>query len=241
MRKWKTISIVVLTCLLSLACVLGASCAKTNNTDGGSANEQTKKEYLALNAYTVSLYVGETFELFPKKYDETGVEQQIEKVEYTSEFEKVVTVTDGVMTAVGAGATNVQVVVDGLESVCFVTVEFGSREEGLAIEFVEEVLYMNIPARAYVYAATGGDSVRVTQGITWTADDSETLSVTEDGVVTALKLTDGVTLKANVTYEGKDYALQKTVPVEEPTVYSANYATLTLASPFTLAGEENIP
>lgn len=241
---WKRLAASFLGATLSLGTLAacgGSGAQSSSSTDDASSSQSSQieplgEESLTLNAYTVTLYVGETYGLTPTKKDEYGVTQAISKVEYEVEKTNVLNCSNGILTALNAGETYVNVTADGMQVACFVTVLSGAQADGLAIRFAEGQLYTGIRAQAYVYATTGGATERVTD-VVWEVD--ENLSVTASGVVTPKKATEGATVKATGTYKGEAYTLETTVKVSDPLHYTISQTSLLLASTKTYAGADN--
>jgi len=231
--KWLIISGLALLLAISVAVFfIARSCS--------NADETTKKVkgYLTLNAYSITLYEGATYELELTKYNEQDESEDVKEVIYTSEVPLVATVDNGTITAVKAGQTNVQITADGLTTACFVTVVEQPKEDGLNIRIVEDVLYKGIPANVYVYVTENGVVSNFTGAITWSVEDASVLSIV-DGKVTALKVTDSAKIIAKFTYKGEERTIETTIAVEEPYVYTPSVLEFSLASKTTLSGKVN--
>ena len=231
--KWLIISGVSLLLVIALATFfIVRSCS------GNDKDVKAPKGYLTLNAYSITLYEGQTYELDVTKINEEGDEETIKEISYTSEAPLVASVEDGTITAVKEGATYVQISADGLATSCFVTVEVAPEEDGFEIKILEDVLYKGIPADLYVYVTENGVVSNFTGAITWSVEDASVLSIV-DGKVTALKVTDSAKIIAKFTYKGEERTIETTIAVEEPYVYNPSVLEFSLASKTTLSGKVN--
>lgn len=231
--KWLIISGVSLLLVIALATFfIVRSCS------GNDKDVKAPKGYLTLNAYSITLYEGQTYELDVTKINEDGDEGSIKEISYTSEAPLVASVEDGTITAVKEGATYVQISADGLATSCFVTVEVAPEDDGFEIKILEDVLYKGIPTDLYVYVTENGVVNKFTGDVTWSVEDQSALSIV-DGKVTALKVTDGTKIFANFTYKDTEQNIELTVKVEEPYVYSPSSMEISLASATTLSGGTN--
>ena len=230
-------------CVISSIAAMFVACQGTENS---SSNDESSvdtsvssSQYLTLDAYTITMYADETYTLNVKKYDVNGIEQTIASIEYVSEAEKILTVSDGVITAIRAGETYVQIKADGLSIACFVTVVNGSRESGFEIRLVENCLHKGLPAQAFVYVFNDGKTAVFDGNVSWSVEDEKLLSIENDGTVTALAVSESATFYAKFTFEGQEYTLEKTISVEEPYVYFADYNNVKLAALKTPSGQTN--
>ncbi|MBE5751471.1 MAG: hypothetical protein E7357_03575 [Clostridiales bacterium] len=219
-----------------------AACKNDESETNDTQNEQTetsKSGYLTLNTYSVTLKVGETLQLDVKKYDGNDEEQTITEIEYTSELESVANVANGLITAVSAGETYVNVMADGLETSVFVKVQTDAVTDGLAIRFSSQKLYVGVPIQAHAFILEGGVTVAEPTDVVWSVGDAETLEITQTGLVTPKTVTDSATVKANCSYGGKSYQAEWTGVVVEPTYYAFSQARVKLADDKTVSGSVN--
>ena len=243
MRKIKRIALLILSSVLALFAFVLVGCGEQEKNNATPPQQETQtgepKEYLTLDSYSITLYVDETYTLQVKKYDGNGTETTIKAIEYTSEASKIVSVENGVLTAHKAGKTYVQIKADGLHTACFVNVQEGSRKNGFAIRFVEDCLYNGIPAQAYVYVSENGEKRNFDGKVSWSVEEDDVLSVSENGVVLPLATSESSKLTATFTYDGKEYTIETDVVVQEPYAYTMSSPKVKLADLKTLAGKDN--
>lgn len=243
MQRIKRIALVILSSVLVLFAFAFVGCKKNKTNTATQPQQGTEtyasKGYLTLDAYSITLYANETYPLQVKKYDENGTEKAIDKIEYTSEASKIVSVENGVLTANKAGTTYVQIKADGLQIACFVNVQEGNRESGFSIRFVEDCLYNGIPAQAFVYVSENGEKTRFDGKVSWSVEEDDVLSVSENGVVLPLAMSESSKLTATFTYDGKEYTIETDIVVQEPYAYTMSSPTVKLADLKTLSGKDN--
>lgn len=219
-----------------------AACKNGDTQKDNTQNEQTenaKSGYLTLNTYSVTLKVGETLQLDVKKFDENDVAGTINTIEYASELESVATVSNGLITAVSAGETYVNVTADGLEVSVFVKVQTDAVTDGLVIRFSAHELYVGVPIQAYAFILERGMAVAEPTDVVWSVDDGETLEITDTGMVTPKTLTDSAVVKASCSYGNKTYQAQLSIAVVDPLYYTFSQAQVKLADDRTISGAEN--
>lgn len=232
-------ALVFCTSLVTLTgCVGGTNGNNGNNGNSGGTSEK-EENYLALNAYEITLNVGETFELDAKLYDENNAQQTVKETTYTVDVEKIASVKDGLITAKQAGSTYVNVYADGVAASCYVTVVSGNVIDGLIIRFTTQKLYQGVSQQAYALLYDNGTLI-AEPTVEWSVADAETLEVTADGKVTPKKLTESATITATCEYEGKTYTAEKQIAVVEPVYYALSKSNVKLASPLTVSGAENV-
>lgn len=216
---------------------------KSDDTETDDTNseqtETTESGYLTLNTYSATLKVGETLQLDVKKFDGNDEEQAIDIIEYESELESVATVANGVITAVSAGETYVNVTADGLEISVFVKVQTNAVTDGLVIRFSAQKLYVGVPIQAYATLLEQGETVAEPTDVVWSVDDEETLEITQTGLVTPKATTDNAVVRASCSYGGKSYQAELSIAVVEPVYYAFSQARVKLADDKTVSGAVN--
>ena len=118
--------------IFSTSLITLISCSNEDENES-SPTEIVAEEgsYLALNAYEITLNVGETFTLDAKLYDGSDERQTAQETTYTVDVEQIASVKDGVITAKQAGTTYINVYADGVAASCFVTVVNKNVIDGL--------------------------------------------------------------------------------------------------------------
>lgn len=215
-----------------------ASCTQKSEDESGKT--QAFVGYLALNTYEVTLREGESFSLRVKKFNGSGEEQTVGNVDYVSESPKIADVDDkGNIKATQAGQTYVNVKADGMETACFVTVQSADTENGVVIRFSFEQLFVNVPSQAYAVVVKDGMQIGEAINVTWSSENEDILSVSETGLLMPKQPADSVILKAECTYEGKTYKIEKQVRISDPCYYTFTKPTVKLADLKTLSGKDN--
>lgn len=102
-------------------------------------------------------------------------------IQWTSGDPAVAVVEDGILTGVGVGQATVTAVCGGVEAVCAVTVEIPL--EAIVLDRTEVVLAAGETA-ALTAAADPADATGF--AVTWSVEDPEVATVSEDGTVTAV-------------------------------------------------------
>ena len=242
----KKILSTVLALIMLFAVVPATACNEGNNnssTEGSTSvstvTPEESTDYLVMEAYSITMFVGETYDLSVKKYDQYGTEQSVEKITYTSDYAEVASVENGKITAKQIGETYVTVTADGINASCFVSVQSGIRGEKLEIRFVEDTLYEGIPAQAYVYVIKDGAMHKNLTGITWESSDQTLFTVSEDGKVTAMSTFEEATLTAKCTYNDSEVIVTKTLSAKSPYHYQTTIKTVRLATTATYSGDNN--
>ncbi len=137
-------------------------------------------------------------------------------VTWTSGNEKIVTVTDGVITAVGAGTAKIVASCGDVTAECLVTVEVPIT--GIVLDKTELALENKITGDNTIYAT---DVIEATiqpedatgdKEITWTSSDEQVVTV-KDGNVTAVS--DGTAIITATTSNGKTATCNVTVTSTE--------------------------
>ena len=237
MKKILTLILSALIFCTSLVTLIG--CGGNNGTSASVPEPSQKEEnYLALNAYEITLKMGETFALDAKLYDENDAQQTVQKMTYTVDVEKIADVKDGLITAKQEGTTYINVYADGVSASCFLTVVSNNVIDGLVIRFTTQKLYQGVSQQAYAQLYDDGKLI-AEPTVEWSVEDAETLEITANGKVTPKKLTESTTITATCEYEGKTYTAEKQMAVVEPLYYAVSTANVKLASPLTLSGAEN--
>ena len=238
MKKLLALILSALVFCTSLVTLVG--CVGGNNGNNGNSDSTSEKEenYLALNAYEITLNVGETFELDAKLYDENNAQQTVKETTYTVDVEQIASVKDGLITAKKAGSTYVNVYADGVAASCYVTVVSTNELDGLIIRFTTQKLYQGVSQQAYALLYDNGTLI-AEPTVEWSVEDAETLEVTADGKVTPKNTTDSATITATCEYEGKTYTAEKQIAVVEPVYYALSKSNVKLASPLTVSGATN--
>ena len=242
----KKILSTVLALIMFFAVVPATACNEGNNNSSteGSTSVSTvapeeSTDYLVMEAYSITMFVGETYDLSVKKYDQYGTEQSVEKITYTSDYAEVASVENGKITAKQIGETYVTVTADGINASCFVSVQSGIRGEKLEIRFVEDTLYEGVPAQAYVYVITDGLMDKRLTDITWESSDQTLFTVNEDGKVTAKSSFETATLTAKCIYNDREVVVTKTLKAIAPYYYQTTIKDVRLASNKTYSGMDN--
>ena len=225
--------------IFSTSLITLISCSNEDENES-SPTEIVAEEgsYLALNAYEITLNVGETFTLDAKLYDGSDERQTAQETTYTVDVEQIASVKDGVITAKQAGTTYINVYADGVAASCFVTVVNKNVIDGLIIRFNTQKLYQGVSQQASALLYDNGTLI-AEPTVEWSVADAETLEITANGMVTPKKLAESATITATCEYEGKTYTAEKQIAVVAPTYYALSASNVKLASPLTLSGVEN--
>lgn len=225
--------------IFSTSLITLISCSNEDENES-SPTEIVAEEgsYLALNAYEITLDVGETFTLDAKLYDGSDAQQTAQETTYTVDVEQIASVKDGVITAKQAGTTYINVYADGVAASCFVTVVNKNVIDGLIIRFTTQKLYQGVSQQASALLYDNGTLI-AEPTVEWSVADAETLEITANGMVTPKKLAESATITATCEYEGKTYTAEKQIAVVAPTYYALSASNVKLASPLTLSGAEN--
>lgn len=234
MKKILTLLLSALIFCTSLVTLIACGGKKGKSTTGPSDKEGN---YLALNAYEITLELGETFALDAMLYDENDAQQTVQEMTYTVDVEKVADVKDGLITAKQEGTTYINVYADGVSASCFLTVVSGNVLDGLIIRFTTQKLYQGVSQQAHALLYDNGTLI-AEPTVEWSVSDAETLELTANGMVTP-KLTGITTITATCEYEGETYTAEKQITVVEPIYYAFSKSNVKLASPLTLSGAEN--
>ncbi len=137
-------------------------------------------------------------------------------VTWTSGNEKIVTVTDGVITAVGAGTAKIVASCGDVTAECLVTVEVPIT--GIVLDKTELALENKITgdntiyATAVIKATIQPEDATGDKEITWTSSDEQVVTV-KDGNVTAVS--DGTAIITATTSNGKTKTCNVTVTSTE--------------------------
>ena len=137
-------------------------------------------------------------------------------VTWTSGNEKIVTVTDGVITAVGAGTAKIVASCGDVTAECLVTVEVPIT--GIVLDKTELALENKITgdntiyATAVIKATIQPEDATGNKEITWTSSDEQVVTV-KDGNVTAVS--DGTAIITATTSNGKTKTCNVTVTSTE--------------------------
>ena len=237
MKKILTLILSALVFCTSLVTLV--ACVGGNNSTSATEPSEKEENYLALNAYEITLNLGETFALDAKLYDENDTQQTVQKMTYTVDVEKIADVKDGLITAKQEGSTYINVYADGVSASCFLTVVSGNVLDGLIIRFTTQKLYQGVSQQAHALLYDNGTLI-AEPTVEWSVADAETLEITENGKVTPKKPTENdTTITATCEYEGKTYTAEKQIAVVEPVYYALSKSNVKLASPLTLSGAEN--
>lgn len=237
-------SVLALTLLLATLPAAGCKDEKKQTNTGGTETTAPvapveKKDYLVLGAYSITMFVGESYDLTVKKYDANGTEQTIESTSYNADYEAVASVENGKITAKQVGSTYVTVTADGVSAACYVNVQSGARGENLEIRFAEDVLYEGVPAQAYVYVIKDGVMHTTVTDVTWESSDETLFTVGADGKITASQPFETATVTAKFTYNGQEQTLTKTLSAGIPYHYQTTASTVRLALGTTYSGAKN--
>lgn len=135
------------------------------------ACEQPKVTILKLSANTLQMTVGE-MDILEVEPNETGVE-------WTSSDEKVATINDGIVTAVGVGYSTVRAALGENYAECQVYVT-GTNGETLSLT---PAIVPLKKGDTYQYSYTSTYDIP----LTWTSSNEEVATVSEEGLVTAHK------------------------------------------------------
>lgn len=156
------------------AAFLGAvSCEEESSpVEGGLEN-------VLLSRHTLSLTVGGeytlTYKLLPEDAEVKGT------AEWTSGDESIATVTDGKITAVGAGSTDIILAFADKTDLCHVTV---SEEQVESITLNETDVKLSVGATCQLDATLAPEGID--SQVQWTTDDETVATVDENGLVTAI-------------------------------------------------------
>ncbi|MBP5656214.1 Ig-like domain-containing protein [Candidatus Saccharibacteria bacterium] len=219
-----------------------------DDSDSGDVNQEEKT--VELSESIINLEVGETKELFAT----------VHPVDIDDEFtwrsmdENVATVADGVVTAVGAGSTNVVLSVNGISSIsstCTVNVvaDADSDSPEDPDDPSEPTPDENIVYPERIYLSRGdqiisvGNTVTVTatihpsnstdKTITWTSSNNSVATV-DDGQITGIK-TGNATITAK-THNGKTASLVVTVKKNDSQIIPVSAVRLNQTSAKVKAG-----
>lgn len=229
----------LISCALCVVLATSVTACKQQAPSNSNPPQEQPVYTLSLKENSKEMFVGETYRLSVSKYDENLSPQIIEEITFDSDNPNVASVTNGEITAHAVGETYINVYADGLESACFIQVKEGKRGQSFEIKFSDDVLYKNVPVQAYVYVIKDGVNVGIVNDVTFTAQESDVLSIDTNGIVTALQETDSTVIKASGSYNGTVIDIEKTIKVVPPFVYMASDFDVVLASTKTYSGKVN--
>ena len=239
MRKMAVILLAGIMLMMSLS-FIGCGSKENDNTGNG---QESGGGYLVLNNYSVTMKEGETFQLDVKKIGKAEDVQQISEIKYSSDAEKVAAADDGgLITAFKKGQTYIHINADGLEAACFVNVFPADVKDGLVISFTTQKLYTGLTAQAYASIFDMGNIVESNPEVIWsveTDNNDPAAKIDDKGVVTGLRVTESVIIKAETEYNNKVYSANISMPVSEPLYYSFEKNYQKLATNKTLSGKDN--
>lgn len=202
-----------------LSFVSGTITKTISISQGGRSTVAIKS--VVLNEASVDFYPGETFQLvasvLPSNADGSLA------VEWSSSNNGVVTVTDGLLTAVGEGSATVTAAAGSVKATCSVTVLHKAVPvTGVSLDRTELTLETGATAQltATVTPAGADDSTPV-----WTSSDPSVATVSETGLVTAKAVG---TATITVTAGGKSASCTVTVTTSYVAVESITLSATAL-------------
>ena len=234
-RFFTLLTALIMTALLALNMV---GCKKEK--ENSPPPEQVEKEFtLILKENNLDLFVGENYTVEYRLLDQDGFEYTPTTLSFDTDNDNIAEIENGVITAKAVGSTYVTITADGVSSSCFVEIKDGVRGEIFEIRFSSQKLYSGVPVQAFVYRISDGVIQGIVENAVWSVEDQTALSVSQTGVVTALKDNVDVTINAQIFYNGVDYQVEKTMSVIPPINYVATRSVITLAGTKTYAGKTN--
>lgn len=232
----------LLSCLLICATLLPiAACSNKDSSGSGDIGNEEQEiidGYVVLNAYEITLQVGEEFVLDAKLYSNENQELTPKKTEFTVDQSNIAEVSDGTIIAKNAGETYVNIYLDGVSSAVFVTVIPNNLINGLLISLSTQKLYKGVSTQAYALLYEQGVLVSELDAI-WSVEDEDILSVDADGWITPKQCTASTKIMVQGDYNGELYTAEKQVSVLEPFYYAFDQSVVRVASNKTLSGKEN--
>ncbi len=147
------------------------------------------------------------------------VDISTETVEWKSENEKVVTVNNGTLTAVGSGETTVIASIRGYEVKCKVTVIKDIKPESIYLN--ETSIRLTIKDTKQLTATILPENVE-NQKIVWKSSDNSIATVSEKGIVTAVSAGTAV-ITATIKDDYKEASCAVTVEREADTTYTISF------------------
>lgn len=238
MRKLTSLILALLLVVSTAFGMLGCK-KETPPTTPDTSNEEEQTYNLVLNDNILTLFVGETYTLPYKLIDGKGEEKTATDVAFDTDNQNVAEFNNGIITAKAIGETYVTVTADGEEASCFVSVTAGERGEKFEIRLSSQTLYGGVPVQAYVYHISDGVVQGVIETVEWSVENDEQLSVSTEGIVTAIAENVSVLLKANVSYNGTQFEVTKELKVVPPINYLVSRTRVLMAGTKTYSGETN--
>ncbi len=238
MRKLTSLILALLLVVSTAFGMLGCK-KETPPTTPDTSNEEEQTYNLVLDDNTLTLFVGETYTLPYKLIDGNGKEITATEVAFDTDNQNVAEFNNGIITAKAIGETYVTVTADGEEASCFISVTAGERGEKFEIRLASQTLYGGVPVQAYVYHISDGIVQGVIETVEWSVENDEQLSVSTEGVVTAIAENVSVLLKANVSYNGSQFEVTKELKVVPPINYLVSRTRVLMAGTKTYSGETN--
>ncbi len=236
----KITKLLMATCIIAtLALPVFAGC-RDGETPAGSDSTQTQTQtngYITLNQYSVTLLVGETFDLTVLK-TENGEAATISKLEVKSDAAKIASVSGKTVTANQEGETYIHVKADGYTAACFVTVTKATGGIEPIVRVNDGKLYSGVSVQAYAYLSNGGVLGNKLGGVTWEIVGEGAVSA--DGIITPTLTQTQLTVKAKFTIDNVPYEKTQTFEVAQPVYYGATKATVKLTADKTLSGVDNV-
>lgn len=183
--------------------LVAVSCGAIESTSSKSGEEI----FAELNTYSVSLAVGETYSLEVSENKGDPV--------WSSLNENVATVSDGTITAVGAGTTTIVCDVDGFKLQCSLNVS-DAMLAGVHFYINKEVtsIYVGFTKQLTPKLMQGAEELdAVGYNLHYESDDTDVATVNSDGVLTGVAVGE-TTIHASVVVDGTTYTSSTSVAIK---------------------------
>lgn len=238
-EKIKKIAFFVIAFVVVLVLIIVLAKACSNSGGRGSGNGDNFDISVAINRESVSLEVGETFELFA---DVLAASTENPEIFWLSEDSSVVTIEDGMLTAINEGETNV--VANYIEdeiiysAKCKVIVT-SKAVEVESIDIVQEKIAMKPNDTVLLQINVFPEEAKLAD-LVFTSDDSTIASVSKDGYVNGISV--GTT---SIKVETQDGRLSDTITVVvnkngSLTIEPVSLELIGISSGLTVGGTTNI-
>lgn len=178
--------------LFGLLIAVGCTPATTPSLISGVA--------LTNNASASGFFPGDTFHVIGTAYDNTGIPTTLYPVTYSSSNSGVATVgTDGLVTAVAAGTTQLKATADGISSGAYQITVDGNVTGHVVVTPATPTVKAGSQVQLTASVVTTVGNPARGKTVTWSTSDATKATVDSTGNVSAIAVTSGVSICATAS------------------------------------------